>query len=214
MEILEKYKVYLDGTDKKDGTKSSYLLDVRKLLQRFTEYELSAITETDIEKYCDELMETRKASTVERTIASARMFWTYLIEQGVCTDNPAQNVRPKAAAPVPLPEETARLITAASGRDTMKELRDKCIVALLNRTVIKQTELIEINIDNVDIEKKQIRLSDGRVVKIDKATAKELREYLTFLETVFMPLENPLFMNRDGGRLSRQGVWSITKQNR
>jgi len=211
LEVLEKYRVHLDAEGKKDSTKSSYLLDVGRLLRHFNGYKLSDITVEDIEAYCSELLKTCKASTVARMLSSTRIFWMYLIEQKICMVNPVQNVRLKSL--VSAPEKIVPCVVV-SRHSTMKDLRDKCIVALLSRTVIKQNELIEMNIDSVKIEKKQICLSGGRMIKIDKEMANVLRKYLAFLESVFMSPESPLFMNRNGGRLSRQGVWSIKKQAR
>jgi len=218
LKILDNYKMFLDGTNKKDSTKASYLLDVGRLLKRFDERSISDITADDIQAYCDELIETHKESTVARMISSARAFWTYLIEQDICNVNPLENVRPKPKAPPPEPvvPEAPKPVPRAvvTGRDTINYLRDKCIMSLLSRTLVKLTDLVDMNVNSVDIENRQINLGEKRVIKMDNATAEQLSEYITFLENVFIPLDSPLFMNRDGGRLSRQGVWKVAKQMR
>ena len=210
MDVLEKYKNYLDSTDKKDSTKASYILDIGRLL-RHLDADVTDITTEQIQEYCDKLLRTNKQATVSRTLSSARAFWTFLVEQGICTKNPVRGIRPKPPEQNPLPEEVRNV--SLSGRKNMQDLRDKSILVLMSKSTIKITELVSLNINSIDIENNRIMLPDGGVVKMHKSTATMLRAYLNLLDSMFVPRENPLLMNRDGGRLSRQGVWKVIKQN-
>ena len=221
MEIFEKYL----RNDKKasDNTLNSYLRDIRQLaayLEEETDHNLLEADETDLDGYIHTLRSAGKSvSTVSRSIASIKCLYTHLVIKQILKHNPALRLVPdKATQKLPeilTSEEIDKLLAQPECIDA-KGYRDKAMLELLYATGIRVTELIDLNVSDVNLSSGVIRCSSKgreRVIPMYQAAVKALDDYLLLVRPQMIADQNEqaLFVNVSGDRMSRQGFWKIIK---
>lgn len=175
-------------------------------------------THESIEAFKNYLKDDGRAiSSVSRSLSSVRSFYTYLHHIGVVSSNPAKSVKNDKSGlkqfDVLSSEEINRLISQPSGNDE-KAIRDRAILELLYATGINVSELIAMNLKDFNETLSYIKCgSDERFIPLYPKAKKLLSSYLLnsrrFL--VSSPDEDALFVNINGERMSRQGLWKLIK---
>ena len=212
-------------TEKKSSqnTLDSYLRDIGQFsvfcFSNKIKDTANAQSET-IKKYFEYLTILGKSqSTISRVRASLRCYYTYLCKKKICSDNPVTVIKVKSAEKK-MPEiltgkEVLKLLAQPSGND-YKSIRDKAMLEILYATGIKVSELIELQVDDVNLHIGILNLKNSknnRIVPIYPAAINTLTTYLTHVRPVVVssPDEYRLFTNMNGDPLSRQGFWKIVK---
>jgi integrase/recombinase XerD len=162
-----------------------------------------------------------RASSVARALAAVRSLHRFLVLEGEAEADPAEGVaRPKVPRNLPRPltvDEVAALV-AAPGQDGPVPLRDRAILETLYGAGLRISELVALDVDDVDLEEGSVRaLGKGakeRIVPLGRFAVKSLEAYLTRARpTLAGPRSRgALFLNRRGGRLTRQGSTNIIKE--
>jgi len=162
------------------------------------------------------------SSTVARKIAAVKSFFHYLFQSGFLVDDPTITLdSPKVRKRLPRaasPEDIERLLAAAKG-ESPKALRDRALLELLYATGMRVTELISLNLGDVDLDTGSVRCygkgAKERVLPIHKRAVEALQLYLEKGRPRLLrdgSDEQALFLNPRGQRLTRQGLWLIVKQ--
>jgi integrase/recombinase XerD len=173
------------------------------------------------------------SSSVARKVAAVKSFFKYLAKQDLIDANPAKKVEsPKVEKrlPQPLsPAEAARLLRAplqeaeaeseagaAEEGPTGKQLRDAALLRTLYATGMRVTEVVSLQVKDVDLDEDQIRCGendDARALPIDDPTHAILDAYLENGRPRLLKdeAETALFLNHRGQQLTRQGLWLIIK---
>lgn len=220
---LADYQRYL--TDEKHAsanTISSYMRDLRQFASYTGErqLELTDVTETRVSTYLDFLSgEGKSPATVSRSLASIKGFYHYLVSKGVMEENPAAHVASvkseKKLPQVLTGKEVERLLAQPKCTD-MKGYRDKAMLELLYATGIRVTELISLNLTDVNLAGSFIHCeSKGkeRIIPLYPAAVDALAVYMQNIRPKMIAdiNEQALFVNMNGDRMSRQGFWKIVK---
>ena len=205
------------------NTEASYTRDLRKLMEYVQQQDLTSFTQVNaghLQAYVRELeAQGRKAATILRLIASAKAFFNWQINEGMRTDNPAMGLKaPKIEKKPPeilSEEEIARLLDQPSSR-APKELRDKAMMELLYATGIRVSELISLELDDVNLPMEYVTCRDGhkeRTVPFGATAKCALERYLEKSRPQLVGDANCklLFTNCSGEPMSRQGFWKIVK---
>lgn len=161
----------------------------------------------------------KSANTIARNLSSIRSFYQYLMIQGKVSDNPAKYVKfhmSDRKLPDILTADEVNILLDQPQCITPKGYRDKAILELLYATGMKVTELVDLEIHDVNIHMGVIRCTGsngGRMVPMYKTAAKALEEYIVKIRPLLVvDRENTaLFVNTNGTRLTRQGLWKIIK---
>ena len=221
IEIFEKYLV----NDKKASanTLSSYMRDIRKYcdyLEIHTEETIVSASEDDVHEYIDYLRASGKSvATVSRNIASLKCLYTHLCIKQIVKVNPAMKLVPdKGAQKLPqiLTSKEVELLLDQPQCIDAKGYRDKAMLELLYATGIRVTELIDLNIGDVNLNAGVVRCQSRnreRFIPLYPAAVKAVSEYITLVrpQMIATPDEQSLFVNVSGERMSRQGFWKIIK---
>lgn len=220
---LADYQRYL--TDEKHAsanTISSYMRDLRQFASYTGErqLELTDVTETRVSTYLDYLSgQGKSAATVSRSLASIKGFYHYLVGKGMLEENPAAHVASvkseKKLPQVLTGKEVERLLAQPKCTD-MKGYRDKAMLELLYATGIRVTELISLNLTDVNLAGSFIHCeSKGkeRIIPLYPAAVDALAVYMQNIRPKMIAdiNEQALFVNMNGDRMSRQGFWKIVK---
>jgi integrase/recombinase XerD len=161
-----------------------------------------------------------RPSSVARALAAVRSFHRFLVLEGEAEADPAEGVaRPKVPRNLPRPltvDEVAALV-AAPGQDGPVALRDRAILETLYGAGLRISELVALDVDDVDLEEGSVRAvgkgSKERIVPLGRLAVKALEAYLTRSRPALAAPRSrgALFLNRRGGRLTRQGSTNIIK---
>ncbi|NOZ05049.1 MAG: tyrosine-type recombinase/integrase [Chloroflexi bacterium] len=162
-----------------------------------------------------------KPSTVARRVVAIRSFFQYLKEQGVVEEDPCDELRhpgPPISPPRVLSEEEVQqLLHQTTLNSSPKGLRDRAMLEVLLATGMRVSQLTALKMGDVDIASGTLRLLDGqeeRILLMSAQAIQALRDYLERGRIQFLRdlSTAALFVNYNGRRLSRQGVWLIIKQ--
>ena len=223
-DFISQYESYLLNIKKSSAnTLSSYLRDLRQFevyIREYVDCPLTEVSSDQLTVYFAWMTNQGKSSaTVSRSLASVKGFYAYLVSQGVMEYNPAKGIH-LAKAEKKLPQiltgrEVELLLEQPQCTDA-KGFRDKAMLELLYATGIRVSELISLNVDDVNIPAGFIRCSSGtkeRTIPLYPGAVRALNNYLTQIRPNLIadPMEQALFVNLSGERMSRQGFWKIIK---
>lgn len=223
MEYLNGYERYLTEEKKASpNTLSSYLRDVRQYLSWLEEEGLSPIqaSHADVEAYSRSMTARGKsAATVTRSQASLKSFYSWLMEIGQVEENPARGLtQTKVERKLPhiLTSREVELFLEQPDPSDAKGCRDKAMLELLYATGIRVSELINLNLDNLNLSAGFLRCptkKKDRIIPLYPTAVRALADYIEFVrpQLIDRPEERALFVNMNGARMSRQGFWKIIK---
>lgn len=221
---LEDFEKYL--TDEKKAsvnTLGSYLRDVRQLGDYLTTHmdaELDTASEEELGEYIAWMKGNGKSvATVSRSIASLKCFYAHLASRKIVDSNPASKLVPEKSTqklPQILTSKEVELLLEQPECTDMKGYRDRAMLELLYATGIRVSELISLELTDVNISAGIIRCCSKdkeRFIPLYPAAIKALSEYVEFIrpQMIADPDETSLFVNVSGERMSRQGFWKIIK---
>ena len=219
-------KLFLEflKNDKKlsDNTLQSYRRDILQYEEYLTKNRLNhvKVTEEDIRDYMGYLQEeNKKKSTISRSLASIRSFYQYLIRIKKVKKDPTKNIEsPKIDKRVPsiLTSKEVELLLEQPKDVDLKGTRDKAMLEFAYATGMRVTEIISLNIDDVNLEEGYVVCSSrhkSRNIPLGSMSLKALKEYIEDAREYLIKDEDEeaLFVNVNGTRLTRQGFWKIVK---
>ena len=156
-----------------------------------------------------------------RRLSALRQFFRFLQREGQIAANPAElldSPRLPRSLPRVLGEAEVAALLAAPDPATPEGLRDGALLEVLYATGLRVSELVGLTLRQVDLRRGVVRpLGKGskeRVVPMVAQAVEKLELYLSAGRPHLQKgRESPyIFLNRRGGRLSRQGFWKILKQ--
>ena len=223
-ECIELFEKHLTEEKKASAnTLSSYLRDIRQLgeyLDSHSENTIAEATSEDLQGYIAMLRaEGKSVATVSRSIASIKCLYTHLFIKQIITVNPAQGLIPdKSTQKLPqiLTSKEVELLLEQPECVDAKGYRDRAMLELLYATGIRVSELINLDIDDVNLSAGVLRCRSKdkvRYIPLYPAAIRALSEYTEFIrpQMIAVPEEVSLFVNVSGERMSRQGFWKIIK---
>ena len=161
-------------------------------------------------------------TTVARKVAAARSFFSFMVAEGIIKANPIQEVRsPKIGKSLPKPisfSQVRLLLEQPSKLSTPEAKRDKAMLELLYASGMRVSELVSLNLSDVDLEGGYVRCfgkgNKERVIPIYEQAVLAVKEYIgkTRPQLVHNDDERALFLNPRGDRLTRQGFWQKLKE--
>ena len=157
-------------------------------ISNFSVNTLKKIKLNDIHSFISYLatINQSKASTRARKISTIRIFFKYLVNANILTENPAQNLEtPKLDKRMPKYlslENSKKLLDVASNEDNRNNERDYAITTLFLNCGIRLSELVGINVNNIDFsECKMTVIGKGnkeRTIYLNSACMRAINNYL------------------------------------
>lgn len=225
LDMIQAYENYLIKVKSASGnTVSSYMRDIRQFsswLSAVTEADILHADQLNISSYLTWLLQQGKSgATVSRTLASLKNFYNYVVSAGFLEHSPITAEihvdRGEKKLPQILTGREVELLLAQPVSTDPKGIRDKAMLEVMYATGIRVTELIDLNIDDVNLDLGIIKCSSSkrnRVIPLYPAALKALSLYIKDVRITMVaePSEQALFVNIGGLRMSRQGFWKILK---
>lgn len=204
------------------NTRESYLRDTLYFLEYLSDTGTDPLQadEQTVQGYVDHLHELKRSpTTISRNLASVRCFYKFLIFRGLVENNPAKGIKLEKTVkklPQVLSGEEIELLLAQPDITEPKGCRDKAMLELLYATGIRASELINLNIKDLNLRSGVLycRGSKGvRYIPVYPSAVVAVSDYIYRMRGLITGPEsgNALFVNLNGGRLTRQGFWKIVK---
>jgi integrase/recombinase XerD len=171
-----------------------------------------------LKSYLLKLREKRySVATTARKVASAKSFFKFMVDSGRMRENPTQNLPSPQVSRHSLnflsPSEYQKLLAEPAKLSTPEAKRDVVMLELLYATGLRISELVSLNVKNIDLAQNSVHIDSKRQVPFDHRLSLVLRNFLRNdrLDLLYDEREEALFLNRRGTRLTRQGFWQIIK---
>jgi integrase/recombinase XerD len=156
---------------------------------------------------------------VTRSVASLKSFYQYLFSRELIDQNPAKGIasaKVERKLPQVLTSKEVELFLKQPECTDSKGYRDRAMLELLYATGIRVSELISLDIDDLNLPGGILKCrSKGkeRMIPLYPAAIRALREYVYKIrpQLVDDPEETALFVNMSGERMTRQGFWKLIK---
>ncbi len=225
LDLIQAYENFLIKVKQASAnTVSSYIRDIRQFSQWLDsagDRDILSVSQDSVREYLDVLAEQGKSgATVSRTLASLKNFYAYAVSSGFLEESPVSSEihvnRGEKKLPLILTgREVERLLAQPVCVDA-KGYRDKAMLEVMYATGIRVTELIDLNVEDVNLELGILKCANAkksRAIPLYPAALRALVVYLRDVRPVMVadPLEKALFVNVGGARMSRQGFWKILK---
>ena len=205
-----------------DNTLQSYKRDIIQYQNYIEENQINytKVSKEDIKTYLNYLKKVgKKSSTISRNLASIRSFYQFLIRNRKIKNDPTEDVQsPKVEKRIPsvLTAQEVELLLEQPKDVDLKGTRDKAMLEFAYATGMRVTEIININIENVNIEEGYVICRTGakqRNIPLGSLSLSALKEYIEDARPILIKneREKALFVNVNGKRLTRQGFWKIVK---
>ena len=224
LDLIRAYENYLTKVKQASGnTIASYMRDIRQFAEWLSGSGVANVvdaTQLNISQYLSHLEdEGRSAATVSRNLASLKNFYSYVVSTGFLEKTPVVDIhveRGEKKLPQILSGREIELLLAQPVCVDAKGYRDKAMLEVMYATGIRVTELIDLDVDDVNLELGIIKCSSARksrAIPLYPGALKALATYLKEIRTSMLatPDEPALFVNVNGQRMSRQGFWKILK---
>ncbi len=222
--ILKKYKAYIKDEKKlSENTIMSYENDIKKYFEYIKDKQMNiaVATENDVTGFLIHLQSLDMSpSTLSRIVSSIKSLYEFMCEKEGVNKNPAKKLKkPKIenGSIEILTQEEIGMILESIKLDSKIGKRDRALFEILYGTGMKVSEIISIDIDDVDIEMEYISCrcsGSSRAIPLGSLSLESIRNYMENARIGIVDSEGQqaLFVNSKGERLTRQGIWKILKK--
>ena len=224
LDLIQAYENYLTKVKGASAnTIASYMRDIRQFSQWLgdnSQVNVMDASQLNIRDFMEHLSaEGRSAATISRSLASLKNFYLYLVSSGFLEKSPVMDLhvdRGEKKLPQILTGREIELLLAQPVCVDHKGYRDKAMLEVMYATGMRVSELINLNVDDVNLDQGVIKCSGAkktRSIPLYPMALRALTIYLNDIRGAMVadPEESALFVNVGGARMSRQGFWKILK---
>lgn len=224
LDLVQAYENYLSKVKHASAnTIASYMRDIRQFsswLSSTFEIDVIDATQSNISDYLlHEQSDGRSGATISRSLASLKNFYQYLVSSGFLEKTPVTDLhvdRGEKKLPQVLSGREIELLLSQPVCVDPKGFRDKAMLEVMYATGMRVTELISLDVDDVNLDLGIIKCNSAkksRAIPLYPMALRSLSIYLRDVRDSMIsdPQESALFVNVGGARMSRQGFWKILK---
>ena len=228
---VKKYLAYLQfERNMSVNTTESYYLDLKDFIdyiffnekiKNFKNLKTKNIQSylTDISKY--NFTKTYSTSSINRKISSLKGFQKYLFINKVTKINNSDifsSIKKSKKIPLTLNYEEIKRILSSINMSKNNSFRDKCIISMLYSCGLRVSELLSLNLTNLNLDENILRvLGKGKKERIIPIGNKSREDLINYLEIERPRLSRKkdskgfLFLSNRGNALSRKTTWNIVR---
>ena len=221
-----------------ENTVAAYVRDIDKYLAHLSvkknedeiANELLFATPTQISHYIADMMKNGAAPTsVSRSLSAIKGLYKFLLREKLIKSDPTLNItspkKPKRLPKALSEKAVDTLISSpkaqANGEIGPREIRDWAMLELIYSTGLRVSELVNLRISDVDLEREFVRCvgkgNKERIVLLGESAKNALIKYLTtarsYMRKELKAVDNDsLFITSRGGAMTRQAFWKIIKK--
>ena len=224
LDLIQAYENYLSKVKHASAnTIASYMRDIRQFSQWLNlteEIDVIDASQVNIGDYLrHQESEGRSGATISRCLASLKNFYLYLVSSGFLEKTPVTDIhvdRGEKKLPQILTGREIELLLSQPVCVDAKGYRDKAMLEVMYATGMRVTELISLDVDDVNLDMGIIKCNGTkktRAIPLYPMALRALSIYIREIRESMIsdPDETALFVNVGGARMSRQGFWKILK---
>lgn len=224
LDLIQAYENYLSKVKHaSENTITSYMRDIRQFSQWLSATEGIDVIDASQVNIGDYLQhqesEGRSGATMSRCLASLKNFYLYLVSSGFLEKTPVTDIhvdRGEKKLPQILSGREIELLLSQPVCVDAKGYRDKAMLEVLYATGMRVSELISLDIDDINLDAGIIKCNGSkksRAIPLYPMALRALSIYVREVRESMIsnPNESALFVNINGNRMSRQGFWKILK---
>ena len=224
LDLIQAYENYLSKVKHASAnTIASYMRDIRQFSKWLNETEgvdVIDASQLNIGEYMrHQQSEGRSGATISRCLASLKNFYLYLVSSGFLEKTPVTEIhvdRGEKKLPQILTGREIELLLSQPVCIDAKGYRDKAMLEVMYATGMRVTELISLDVDDVNLELGIIKCNGVKKTRAIPLYPMALRALSIYLREIRDSMvadedETALFVNVGGVRMSRQGFWKILK---
>ena len=211
---FSEYLLYQKGLSQ--NTVDSYKSDLTKLSNYLQNQDLS---KTNIDNFFIDMSEFNySSSTKKRMHSSIKNFLKYINENEDYESIDISDIKLKSSKKLPEVLSIADIENMINfyNHETYLDSRNRTVIDVLYSTGCRVSELCDINISDIDLDEKYLKLkgkgSKQRIVPIGSMLYKNLMQYLNVRETFLQNRGEPLFLSKSKNKLDRTAVFRIIKK--
>lgn len=223
--LIDRFEKYLDvERNSSQHTRRAYRRDLvdfcRFLAETYNLRSTTQVHEIDrntLRRYLAQIHTTHNKSTINRKLSVLRVFFQYLVREGLVAISPAVNLtapRIDRYLPTVLTVDEANALMETRPATDELSLRDRAIVELLYSCGLRVSEAVSLNVGQLDFDLSLVRvLGKGRkerILPLGRKAIEALQDYLT--QRGQPDRDEPLFLNYRGGRLTARSIERNLKQ--
>lgn len=211
---FSEYLLYQKGLSQ--NTVDSYKSDLTKLSNYLQNQDLS---KTTIDNFFIDMSEFNYSSSTKKRIhSSIKNFLKYINENEDYESIDISDIKLKSSKKLPevLSITDIENMINFYNHETYLDSRNRTVIDVLYSTGCRVSELCDINISDIDLDEKYLKLkgkgSKQRIVPIGSMLYKNLLQYLNVRETFLQNRGEPLFLSKSKNKLDRTAVFRIIKK--
>ncbi|MGI6698113.1 MAG: site-specific tyrosine recombinase XerD [Clostridiales bacterium] len=223
--LLDKFTDYIGSVRKlSDNTVESYCRDIKQYIEYIESKNIHSFKNTNKTTVITYLLFLQKngraTSTISRSLASIRAFYQYMTTEKIIDRDPTVDLEsPKVEKKLPtiLSGKEVELLLDQPDLSSAKGVRDKSMLELLYATGIRVSELVALNLVDINLELGYLKCCKNndreRIIPVGTIALEILGRYISDVRPVLLrgKTETALYVNYKGERLTRQGFWKIIK---
>ncbi|HZX47384.1 MAG TPA: site-specific tyrosine recombinase XerD [Clostridia bacterium] len=223
--LLDKFTDYIGSVRKlSDNTVESYCRDIKQYIEYIESKNIHSLKNTNKTTVITYLLYLQKngraTSTISRSLASIRAFYQYLTSERIIDRDPTVDLEsPKVEKKLPtiLSGKEVELLLDQPDLNSAKGTRDKSMLELLYATGIRVSELVALDLDDINLELGYLKCCKNndreRIIPVGTIALDILGRYISDVRPGLLRGKNEtaLYVNYKGERLTRQGFWKIIK---
>ena len=211
---FSEYLLYQKGLSQ--NTVDSYKSDLTKLSNYLQNEDLS---KTNIDNFFIDMSEFNYSSSTKKRIhSSIKNFLKYINEYEDYESIDISDIKLKSSKKLPevLSITDIENMINFYNHETYLDSRNRTVIDVLYSTGCRVSELCDINISDIDLDEKYLKLkgkgSKQRIVPIGTMLYKNLMQYLNVREAFLQNRGEPLFLSKSKSKLDRTAVFRIIKK--
>jgi site-specific recombinase XerD len=162
-QLIDQFELFLSvQKHRSKHTISNYSSDIKQFFALTSHPDITTVNDDVIGQYLGCLNQLKLSThSIYRKLVSLDQFWSYLVKQNMCTANPWSAIkRPKVTSllPVFIEEETVIELLNNYPSNTAEDIRNKAILELLFASGIRVSELIQLNVQDIDMDQYECRV--------------------------------------------------------
>ncbi|MFK8067976.1 MAG: tyrosine recombinase XerC [Gammaproteobacteria bacterium] len=217
MDLNSELKTFLlHLSDLSENTRLAYERDLVILISYLKKHNLTTWKDVDVKQIRNFISSRHRQGiggrSLQRSLSSMRRFFDFLIDEGLCTTNPAEVIKaPKSPKKLPkvLNTDEANTLLEIKSDDPIS-LRDHAMMELMYSSGLRVSELAELNISDMDLSSAQIHVTGKgnkqRLLPVGGKAIRAIQNWLACRKEFLKDEAFAVFINRNGKRISVRSI--------
>jgi len=202
-----------------ENTFLAYKNDIFNFIKFLNEHKIAEVTEDTIMDFIFALKNKNYSTlSIARMLVAVKNYYKFLVNEKVLSVSPFENMdsfKVRKKIPEVLTEKDIENLLNQPDTSTKEGIRDKAILELLYSAGIRVSELVNMELTDINLDEKILRCfgkgKKERLVPVGDYVVEAIKNYLKIRQEISDKFSNFLFITRLGKKFTRAGIWKMIK---